>query len=134
MQYVTYNRKTGEILGCYSRPDTDPIDPVNVETADIGFLLCENPSHDYYVHMGALIQKPEKPEGIAKFNYITKQWDVDTLETVRDRRAGDYPPIGDQLDALWKIIKANESKIDLMEAQSVFDAIQEVKTKYPKEI
>ena len=44
-----------------------------------------------------------------------------------------YPPIGDQLDALWKLIQANSDKIDLGEAATLLAAVQEVKSKYPKE-
>lgn len=47
-------------------------------------------------------------------------------------RLQEYPPIGDQLDALWKLIKANADKIDLAEAAPLFEAVQAVKDKYPK--
>jgi hypothetical protein len=48
------------------------------------------------------------------------------------QRAKKYPPIGDQLDALWKLIQANSDKIDLGEAAPLLAAVQEVKDKYPK--
>lgn len=48
------------------------------------------------------------------------------------RRVEEYPPIGDQLDALWKLIQANSDKIDLAEAAPLFEAVQAVKDKYPK--
>jgi hypothetical protein len=39
------------------------------------------------------------------------------------KRRAEYPPIGDQLDALWK---GDEAQADM------FDRIAAVKTKYPK--
>jgi hypothetical protein len=48
------------------------------------------------------------------------------------KRKKEYPPIGDQLDALWKLIQANADKIDLAEAAPLLATVQEVKDKYPK--
>jgi hypothetical protein len=48
------------------------------------------------------------------------------------KRMKEYPPIGDQLDALWKLIQANSDKIDLGEAAPILEKIQGVKSKYPK--
>lgn len=47
------------------------------------------------------------------------------------KRMREYPPVGDQLDALWKLIQANSDKIDLGEAAPLLVAVQEVKEKYP---
>jgi hypothetical protein len=47
-------------------------------------------------------------------------------------RMHEYPSIGDQLDALWKLIIANQDKIDLAEAAPLLAAVQAVKEKYPK--
>ena len=48
------------------------------------------------------------------------------------KRMKEYPPVGDQLDALWKLIMANQDKIDLAEAAPLLSAVQAVKDKYPK--
>lgn len=48
------------------------------------------------------------------------------------KRMREYPPIGEQLDALWKLIQANSDKIDLGEAAPLLEAVQAVKGKYPK--
>jgi hypothetical protein len=45
------------------------------------------------------------------------------LEDVRAKRAAEYPPIGDQLDALWKGGEA---------AAAMLAQVQAVKAKYPK--
>ena len=47
------------------------------------------------------------------------------------RRAAEYPPIADQLDALWKIIQASNILIPA-EPKSMADAIRSIKSKYPK--
>jgi hypothetical protein len=45
-------------------------------------------------------------------------------QTYAEKRRAEYPPIGDQLDALWKGGDA---------ATEMLAAVQEVKAKYPKE-
>lgn len=49
-----------------------------------------------------------------------------------EARKREYPPIGDQLDALWKLITANRDKLDLGQSEQLLDMIQAVKDKYPK--
>lgn len=49
-------------------------------------------------------------------------------EPVEQLRAKEYPPIGDQLDELWKLIA--QARPDLAQGSAVFQKIQEVKTKY----
>lgn len=52
------------------------------------------------------------------------QLELDTLE-YRNKRAAEYPPIGDQLDALWK---------GGDDATAMLKKVLEVKNKYPKTI
>lgn len=47
------------------------------------------------------------------------------LLVVQQKRASEYPPIGDQLDALWK---------GGTEAATMLEKVQAVKAKYPKPI
>jgi hypothetical protein len=48
-------------------------------------------------------------------------------------RAKAYPPAGDQLDAIWKIVNALlEGKTPAADALAVRDAVAAVKTKYAK--
>lgn len=39
---------------------------------------------DYYVENSFLVEKPLKPNGFYKFNYITKQWDPDPDQAAID--------------------------------------------------
>ena len=71
-----------------------------------------------------LIRKDDK-------TILLRKFDDDLPYTVQRRR--EYPPIGDQLDALWKLIQTNADKIDLAEAAPLLAAVQEIKNKYPKE-
>jgi len=48
----------------------------------------------------------------------------------RDQRIRGYPTIGDQLDALWKLLGPTAPQGS--EAKAVFAQIQAVKAKYPK--
>lgn len=49
-------------------------------------------------------------------------------------RKRDYPPAGEQLDAIWKVIKhLKESGISISpEGEAELDKIQDVKTRHPK--
>jgi hypothetical protein len=49
--------------------------------------------------------------------------------TYQEKRALEYPPIGDQLDALWKLVDVSISP----EAKSIKDSIDEIKAKYPEQ-
>lgn len=53
---------------------------------------------------------------------VKTQADFDAL-TYAEKRAAEYPPIGDQLDALWK---------GGAEAEAMLAKVQAVKAKYPK--
>jgi hypothetical protein len=57
--------------------------------------------------------------------HVTTQaeWDAIAEETARLNRAEEYPPIGDQLDAMWK---GGE------DAAEMLAKVQAVKEKYPK--
>lgn len=50
----------------------------------------------------------------------------------RKCRAKEYPDVGDQLDALWKVLQANPTVSIPEEAQGVVARIGEVKRKFPK--
>lgn len=49
----------------------------------------------------------------------------------RKLRAKEYPTVGDQLDALWKLLQVLDVEIP-DESQDVINAINSVKSKYPK--
>lgn len=49
----------------------------------------------------------------------------------RAKRREAYPPIGEQLDALWKALAANPSSLT-PEASAMLAQIQAVKTQFPK--
>lgn len=51
----------------------------------------------------------------------------------RDNRAKNYPPVGDQLDSIWKIIDhlMNRTPLD-QTALEVMKKIKEVKKQFPK--
>lgn len=57
-----------------------------------------------------------------KPDWTTVQTDIATL-SYKHNRAREYPPIGDQLDALWK---------GGAEAEAMLAKVQAVKQKYPK--
>lgn len=54
----------------------------------------------------------------------------------KEKREKDYPPIGDQLDAIWKMISDHLSGTieNTDEVEAMFEKIQDVKQKYPKPV
>lgn len=48
----------------------------------------------------------------------------------REKRRKAYPDIGDQLDAMWKMLSAVNPKTP--EAEAMLAEVQAVKAKYPK--
>ena len=64
--------------------------------------------------------KPTEQELQAEIIRLQAQYDANEYQR---RRAAEYPPIGDQLDALWKGGDA---------AAEMLAKVQAVKTKYPK--
>lgn len=47
----------------------------------------------------------------------------------RERRVAEYPPIGDQLDSMWKWL--SKQNLD-GEAKLMYNTIKEIKEKYPR--
>jgi hypothetical protein len=64
----------------------------------------------------------DKDENIVAYNETTVQAYIDA-HAYKSKRQAEYPPIGDQLDALWKGGDA---------ATEMLAKVQAVKTKYPK--
>lgn len=53
--------------------------------------------------------------------------------TYADYRAMDYPPVGEQLDALWRIVQTHKLAAGDPAAQALLDRVQDVKTRFPKD-
>lgn len=64
----------------------------------------------------------DKDENIVEYDKDAVQAYVDAHAYIA-KRAAEYPPIGDQLDALWK---------GGAEAEAMLAKVQAVKAKYPK--
>jgi hypothetical protein len=64
--------------------------------------------------------KPTEAEVVATITVVEAEYDRNEYQRLR---APEYPPIGDQLDALWK---GGEH------AQEMLAKVQAVKSKYPK--
>ena len=103
MKYAHYDEQTGEVKGYYADDIHDVIPTPNIELTDEAWQ--EACSKHMRVVNGALEEIPPTPP------------------TYAELRVMEYPPIGDQLDALFH---ANVFPAE-MAAQ-----IQAVKDKYPK--
>lgn len=79
------------------------------------------------------VEKPNEIEIEAiKTEYITFK----SQNLYKEKRASDYPSLGDQLDAIWKLLGSFQRGEGLTEEQqeglSVLDSVIAVKAKYPK--
>jgi len=59
-------------------------------------------------------------------------WANFTSLEYREKRRKEYPPIGDQLDAIWKVLAGYNMDSLHEDASSMLELILEVKAKYPK--
>lgn len=74
--------------------------------------------NQYYIREGAAVKRevPTQPD----------------QPSYHDARRMAYPPVAQQLDAIWKAIAAMNIVLP-QEAQSVYDSVLAVKAKFPKE-
>lgn len=108
--FITYNETTKQI---YSAAETnEPHVPEGCVTVKFEGSFADFPAHPTFCKFvnGAVVHAPELEAQMAP-DYAAK-------------RVAEYPPIADQLDALWKGGAA---------AESMKAAVLAVKAKYPKE-
>jgi hypothetical protein len=98
---------------------------------DLIMALFDNVISTYDGFPGYQGNPPTTEQEYASVNWF-KDWQKPTWEEVQVKiaklsyqrnRAAEYPPIGDQLDALWK---------GGAEAEAMLAKVQAVKQKYPK--
>ena len=107
--FITYNKSTGQIY-CAAESN-DPCVPDGYATVEYAGSFADFPAHPAFCRFvnGAVLHAPEIEAGFAP-DYAT-------------RRAAEYPPLVEQLDALWK----GGSSLEEMR-----EHILGVKAKYPK--
>jgi hypothetical protein len=67
---------------------------------------------------------------IYKPKWVNEVWVQGEEIPYDELRKAEYPPVGDQLDALWKLIGPTAPKDS--EAKIIFDKCVAIKEKYPK--
>ena len=101
----------------YAQPDGTP----DVSTYPLNLELFPG-----YRYLGEFTEKPD----VSGKRYQDGQWVRSAAEPEYvEQRRREYPPIGDQLDALWRILAplAQDPK-----AVAVLDQIATIKARYPK--
>ena len=101
------------------------------------------------IENGTLVQKqPNKEDGFVKVpqdaicgqvlngEKFVNPPPAPDMRTYKEKRAEDYPDIGEQLDAIWRMVgRLNSDGVLLpIETLNVLGNINAVKTKYPKDI
>lgn len=139
MRYIGYYADTGEVVGIYS---TDGEDAPIVETG-VSLIPIEDsivlPELFYLDEHMQVIEIPESPDPFYIFCPYSKKWVNDPTVEVRiknykELRQEEYPPIGDQLDAIYKLTEALQETLNLPpEVQSWISELDAVKAKFPKD-
>ena len=108
MKYIKY-KTNGQIISTGECPAESF--SIQVQT---GELIIEGSADDelHYIVGGVVTLLPAKPSKYHTFNYATETWsDVRTTEQVADStrstRAGLYPSVAAQLEAIWKAMDDN---------------------------
>lgn len=104
-----------------------------IETKDGNQRSCDLPEFQEIVDQHAAILAQEEADKIAKEKahqeYLASP--EGQLETVRKARTSEYPPIGDQLDAIMKWLATENEFAVPDELKSVAMKCMSVKAKYP---
>lgn len=115
MKYALIHTETGVIVSLASNPaNLNSSYGTKLGLPDNGYHSQEAPKG---VKVGDLIDGTPKPENR-----------VSAFRSYAEKRAAEYPPIGDQLDEMWKIIDA----ANVAAGNSMLAAVKAVKAKYPK--
>lgn len=133
MNYIIHD-SSGRVLRTGSCPD----DHVQLQARD-GEMAIEGEANDglHRIEDGKVIDLPPKPSANHVFDYAKKRWHdprtpeqktLDAANVIRANRAKQYPPIGDQLDALWHAMDAGV----LPMVAAFYDPIAAVKAAHPK--
>jgi len=88
-----------------------------------GFAIGTDGSYESLVWYSAVTPKPSKEQVEMEIAAVLAEHSSLEYQRLARLRASEYPPIGDQLDALWKGGDA---------AAEMLARVQAVKTKYPK--
>lgn len=133
MNFIIHNA-AGQIL----RTGSCPEDHMQLQARE-GETAIEGEANDALdrIENGKVVALPAKLSANHVFDYAAKQWKdprtsaqkaIDATNIIRANRARQYPPVGDQLDALWR---AMDSGL-LPKVPDFFNPIAAVKADYPK--
>ena len=128
MKYIKY-KTNGQIISTGECPEED----FSIQTRG-DELIIEGSADDelHYIVGGVVTLLPVKPSKYHTFNYATETWsDIRTTEqtadSTRSTRAGLYPSITAQLDALWHAMDDNI----LPRVEPIYSQIKQVKVDNP---
>lgn len=112
--YAIYDAATGEVLRYQTCPEGEL--EYNLREGEAGLAIDSIPFEGRHgVQDGCLVQLPDLPD----------------QRPYTARRREDYPPIGDQLDAIWKAF-GQMAPGDVPEpAREMLAKVQAVKAKHP---
>lgn len=99
---------------------------------DAGKTLLYGEEADIESRHPSAVKIPDRPG--EDFVWVNDSW-VSDPEAYRRKRAAEYPPVGDQLDAIWKQLSYMQMNLEtnlVVEADDIMGKWLAVKRKYPK--
>jgi hypothetical protein len=133
--YTIYDPATGQILSVLSTHD-----PLQAEAnlTDCSYILGDYNSQHYYINQGQAVAKSADPSNDMIqyiFDYATKTWIVDTLQTIRCARQYRSKLLAtiDRINPVWHNSLTTEQQTDLVAyRQQLLDVPQQ--TGFPTSI
>lgn len=125
MRYTIYAADTGQIKRLVECPE----DMAGMQVGEGEVLLEGSPSFTGpgYIQSGQFVSAGTQPSPHHYFDFNVRQW-IEVERSYIDKRIPEYPPIGDQLDALWHAMDQNT----LPRIEPFYSQIKAVKDRYPK--
>lgn len=125
--FIFYDPETGQIR---------QVAQVNSEEAelmeaDLGLPKMESKdfnvtAHAHYIDKGKPVAMPKRPSKQHRFDFDTKEWS-DAHVTYGQKRAAEYPPVTEFIDAMYWNSLGDPTKLEAYNAKCAA-----VKAKYPK--
>ncbi len=112
MKYTIYNADTGQILYTLSCADASTAE---LNLVDKVWIDGDYSAEQYYVANGVVVEKPQRPQGFYDFDYATKTWSMNLIETqnaLRYQRDAALSEL-DRVGAVWYNSLTTEQQAEL---------------------
>lgn len=132
MKYTIYNPESGEIL--YTLSCADP-ELAQLNLANKHYVLGDYSGDQYYVDQQQVVAMPARPQGFYDFDYSSKQWIINIVETQNNIRYQRNLMLNDldRVGAVWYNSLTTEQQSELaVFRQALLDVPQQ--SEFPTQV